>query len=46
VLRDIVVSSQKDKMDFKWKSEREGTFYLGEIYGKVQKSLKRACSSF
>jgi hypothetical protein len=42
--RDTVVSSQKDKANFKWKSEREETFCLKEISEKVQKSLKRACS--
>jgi hypothetical protein len=31
VLRDTVVSSQKDKTNLKWQSEREETFYLREI---------------
>jgi hypothetical protein len=44
--RDPAVSSQKDKANFKWKSEREETFYLGEISEKARKSLKRVCSCF
>jgi len=45
-VRNIVVSSQKDKANVRWQSEREETFYLREISEKAQKSLKRASSSF
>ena len=42
MLRDIVVSSRKDKANLKWRSEREETFYLREISEKAQKSLKES----
>jgi hypothetical protein len=45
-VRNIVVSSQKDKENVRWQSEREETFYLREISEKAQKSLKRASSRF
>jgi len=45
-VRNIVVSSQKDRASGWVQSGREGTFYLREISEKVQKSLKRACSRF
>jgi hypothetical protein len=34
MLRDIVVSSRKDKANLEWRSEREETFYLREISEK------------
>jgi hypothetical protein len=36
VLRDTIVSSQKDKANVRWQSEREETFYLREISEKPE----------
>jgi hypothetical protein len=37
-----MVSFQKDRADVKGQSEREETFYLGEISEEAQRPLRRA----
>jgi hypothetical protein len=45
-VRNRVVSSQKDKANVGWQSEREEIFYLREISEKEKKFFKRAYSRF
>jgi hypothetical protein len=44
--RDTAVSSQKDKANFKWKSEREGTFCLKEISEKPRNLSREHAADF